>query len=104
MSRLSDAKRHAMRGERSTGGFISRYLSWMRSEGDEGPAASDSLADDIARTFSTDEGLRVLILLEKAVLLSSLPDGSDDRALRETNAVRNFVLEIRRYVTHGAQR
>lgn len=101
--RHRDRKIAQMRGERSSPGFIGKYLAWMRSEAEDGPVAADSLEDDISRTFSTDEGLRVLILLEKAALLSSVPDGSDDRALREANAVRNFVLEIRRLVTHGAQ-
>lgn len=90
-----------MRGERSSPGFIGRYLAWISGDGEDGPAASETLQQDIATVFSTDEGLRVLILMEKAVILSSVPDGSDDRALRENNAVRNFVLEIRRYVTHG---
>ena len=93
-----------MRGERSSAGYISRYLAWMQNEGEDGPAAAESLMGDIADTFKSDEGLRVLILLEKATLLSSVPDGSDDCALREANAVRNFVLELRRYVTHGGNR
>tara|TARA_R110000796_G_scaffold15155_3_gene48693 strand:+ start:329 stop:637 length:309 start_codon:yes stop_codon:yes gene_type:complete len=101
--RHSDRKKQAMAGERSSIGSIGRYLAWMRNEGDDGPGAAESLENDIAKVFSTDEGLRVLILMEKAILLSSVPDGADDRALRETNAVRNFVLEIRRYVTHGGR-
>lgn len=102
--KLSDRKRLRMAGERSSAGFIGRYLAWMRSEGEEGPVAAESLEADVAEVFGTDAGLRVLFLMEKSVLFSSVPDGSDDRALREKNAVSNFVLEIRRYVTHGRKR
>lgn len=102
--RAAEKKRAQMRNERSAPGRIASYLGWMNKEGGkEGPAASESLAADIAATFSTPEGLRTLIMLEKATLLSSVPDGADDRALRESNAVRNFVLEIRRYVAHGGR-
>jgi len=101
--RLSERKKQSMRGERSGSGFIGRYLAWMRNDVDDGPAAAEGLISDVEKAFTTEEGLRVLILMEKAVLLSSVPDGSDDRALREVNAVRNFVLEIRRIVTNGGK-
>lgn len=93
-----DKVRQRFANEFSKPGFIGRYLSYMRSENSEG---AETLEADIVETFTTDEGLRVLIMLEKAVLLSSIPDGADDRALREKNAVANFVLEIRRLVAHG---
>jgi hypothetical protein len=98
MSREKVRKR--VRDEFSSPGFVGRYLAWMRAENPEG---AETLEADIVETFTTDEGVRVLIMLEKAVLLSSLPDGSDDRALREKNAVANFVLEIRRIVAHGGR-
>lgn len=93
-----DKARARVANEFSSPGFIGRYLAAMRKENPEG---SEMLEADIVETFTTDEGLRVLLMLEKAVLLSSVPDGSDDRALREKNAVANFVLEIRRLVAHG---
>lgn len=102
--RNSDLAKKQMRGERSSVGFIGKYLAWMSLQGEEGPPSAEGLEADLAKTFTTPEGLRVLKLLEKSVLFSSIPDGSDDRALREKNAVSNFVLEIRRYVTHGAVR
>lgn len=99
---LSDRKKSRMRDEQSVPGFISRYLAFVSANGGkEGPEMSEGLARDVAETFSTAEGLRVLIMLEKSTLLCSVPDGADDRALREANAVRNFVLELRRYVAHG---
>lgn len=101
---LRDRKRAQMKAERSESGFLGQYLAWLRNEGEDGPAASENLEADIADVFATPEGLRVLILFERAVLLSSVPDGSDDRALRESNAVRNFVFEIRRYAAHGRHR
>jgi len=79
-------------------GFLSEYLNWMRSEN---PRGSDTLEADIIETFTSKEGLRVLKLFEKAILYRPIPDGSEDRALRESNAVRNFVLEIRRIVSNG---
>lgn len=102
MDRLIDRKRARMREERSVSGRLASYLSWVSSEGGkDGPDLREKLEADLIETFSTEAGLRTLILLEKALLLSSVPDGADDRALREANAVRNFVLEIRRYVANG---
>lgn len=89
---------NSMKSEMSSSGRIANYLAWMRAEN---PQGAQSLEDDIAKTFTTDEGLRVLLLFENSILKSELPNGSDDRALREHNAVRNFVLEIRRIVAHG---
>ncbi len=77
------------------------YLHHMRSAGEEGAEIVEALEADLIETFSTESGLRCLKLFEKAVLLSSQPNGCSDGALRETNAVRNFVLNIRRIVAHG---
>lgn len=93
-----DKKLAAMRLDRSSSSFVGKYLAWMRNED---PGAAEGLMADVVKTFTTEEGLRVLILLEKSTLQMSVPDGADDRALREANAVRNFVLEIRRIVAHG---
>ena len=77
---------------------LSHYLNWVRGQDAE---AAQGLEADIMEAFSTDAGLRVLKLFEKSVLLVGQPSNSTDGALREMNAVRNFVLEIRRYVANG---
>lgn len=77
--------------------MLGGYLAEMDRRNPEG---ADQLRADLAETFNTDEGLRVLILFENAVLKSALPNGSSDSALREANAVRNFVLEIRRIIAN----
>lgn len=77
--------------------MLGGYLAEMDRRNPEG---ADALRADLAEVFNTDEGLRVLILFENAVLKSALPNGSSDSALRESNAVRNFVLEIRRIVAN----
>lgn len=98
--RLSDVKRK-IGGEQHAHSHLGAYLNWMRSDGDEGAAKAESLTADLIETFGTDEGLRTLILFEKAVLMAAVPNGAPDGALREINAVRNFVLEIRRLVANG---
>ena len=80
---------------------ITEYLNWMRSQGDEGAEAADLLHADIQETFKSETGLRVLILMEKSVNNRVLPDGSSEGALREHNAIRNFVHDLRRNVAHG---
>lgn len=87
-----------MRKERPVRSGLSDYLHWMREENPEG---AEALEDDLRTVFRTEEGLRVLKLLEKSTLYQGIPNGSPDSALRESNAVRNFILEIRRYVAHG---
>lgn len=77
--------------------MIGPYLAEMDRRNPEG---ADALRADLAEVFNTDEGVRVLILLENACLKSALPNGSPDSALREANAVRNFVLEIRRIIAN----
>ncbi len=74
------------------------YLNWVRAED---PKSADSLEADLIETFSGEAGLRVLKLLEKSTLLLGIPNGASDSALREANAVRNFVLEIRRIVANA---
>lgn len=102
MSRSDIAKRvqRQMRNERPALSPLGDYLNWMRNQGKEGAESAEVLSADIIETFTTDEGLRVLKLFEKAVLQVGQPNGSSDSALRELNAVRNFVLEIRRIVAH----
>lgn len=78
--------------------MLGTYLRWMRSENPQGAA---SLEADLAEVFSTDAGVRVMIMLEKSTLLAGVSNGASDSALREANAVRNFVLEIRRLVSNG---
>lgn len=77
--------------------MLGAYLAEMQRRNPEG---ADLLMADLAATFSTEEGVRVLILLENAILKSALPNGSSDSALREANALRNFVLEIRRIIAN----
>lgn len=87
-----------MRQEAPVQSYLSAHLNWMRGENPEG---AEQLHADIIETFTTEKGLRVLKLMEKSVLYAGAPNGSSDGALREMNAVRNFVLEIRRLVSHG---
>ncbi len=87
-----------MREEGPVQSYLAAHLNWMRDENADG---AEQLHADIIETFTTDAGLRVLKLMEKSVLFAGAPNGSSDSALREMNAVRNFVLEIRRLVSHG---
>jgi hypothetical protein len=77
---------------------LSAYLDWMRQEH---PDEAEGLEADIAEAFTTETGLRVLKLLEKSVLKVAQPNGASDGALREMNAVRNFVLDIERIVSNA---
>jgi hypothetical protein len=83
---------------------LGAHLNFLRSESEEGAEIAEELTDDIVSTFTTESGLKVLMLFEKSVLLSGAKNGAPDSALREMNAVRNFVLEIRRIVANGRQR
>lgn len=78
--------------------MLGYYLAEMMTKNPDG---ANAIMADIAETFSTDEGLRVLILFENSVLKCALPNGSSDSALREANALRNFVLEIMRIVSNA---
>jgi hypothetical protein len=86
-----------MRMDRPAHSLLTGYIGFVRSQD---PEAAQRLEADLVETFTTDEGLRVLKLFEKAVLLTGVQNGTPDSALREMNAVRNFVLEIRRLVSH----
>lgn len=79
-------------------GFITEYLAAMRQANPEG---ADLLEADLVEILSSEKGLRVLKLLENSVLLRSIPVEASGRALRSHNAVRQFVLEIRRIVAHA---
>lgn len=97
----SRAKAQYLQGmtqERGAHSFLGKYLAWMGSENPEG---ADELRDVLHSVFTTDDGLKALIFMERSVLYVGVPDGAPDGALRELNAVRNFVLEIRRIVSHG---
>lgn len=87
-----------MQGDRPVQSYLTAHLAWMRAENPEG---AEKLSADIAKTFTTEEGLRVMKLMEKSVLFAGVQNGASDSALREINAVRNFVLEIRRIVSNG---
>lgn len=91
------AARERMQMDPPGNSMLGAYLAEMDRRNPDG---ADLLRADLAETFNTDEGLRVLILFENAVLKSALPNGSPDSALREANAVRNFVLEIRRIIAN----
>ena len=88
----------SMQGEAPVQSYISAHLNWMRGENPDG---AENLHADIMETFTSEGGLRVLKLMEKSVLFAGVPNGAPDSALREINAVRNFVLEIRRLVSNG---
>ena len=93
-----DKMQKDLQKELPSNGFLHLYLNMMRNENAEG---AEELMADVIDIFSTEEGLRVLKLFEKSVLHTGVPNGSSDGALRELNAVRNFVLEIRNIVAHG---
>lgn len=80
---------------------LGAYLNHWRGEGPEGAQYAETLEADLIETFTSESGLRVLRLFEKSILLSSQPNGAPEGALRETNAVRNFVLELRRIVSNA---
>lgn len=99
MNNLAKARMMAeMKQEAPVQAHIGTYLNWLRAEN---AAGADSLEADIVETFTTETGLRVLKLMEKSVLYAGVPNGAPESALREVNAVRNFVLEIRRLVSNG---
>lgn len=102
MRKPKDAARSAMlkdmRREAPVMSMLDVYLNWLRSED---PAVSDALEADLIDIFTSEEGLRVLKMLEKAVIFAGIPNGAAEGALREANAVRNFVLNIRRIVGNG---
>lgn len=79
---------------------LGEYLTHLRSSGPDGAQMADALEADLIETFQSESGLRVLKLFEKSVLLRAVPNGCGDGALRENNAVRNFVLEIRRLASN----
>lgn len=87
-----------MQREKNPRSELTRYLSYRHSEW---PEEADALMTDLVELFSSEKGLRVLLLLTKATVEMSVANGADERALRENNAVRNFVLDIRRIVAHG---
>ncbi len=87
-----------MQREKSSPSELTRYLAFIRQEY---PEEAEQLEADLIQLFTSELGVKVLILLTKATVEMSVPNGADDRALREINAVRNFVLDIRRIVAHG---
>lgn len=89
------------RDPRAPGSPIDAYLHDLHSMGQGGAEIVEQLVADLIETFSTESGLKTLILLEKSVLYAALPAGSPDGALRELNAQRNLVLAIRRLVANG---
>ncbi len=79
-------------------GTISHMLANL-AKVDQKSAAEFEVA--LIEALNTPDGAKVLILLEKAVLLSQPPLGVDDRALREIHGQRHLVAEIKRIATHG---
>ena len=80
---------------------VGHYLNSLRGMGQEQAESADLMVADLIETFTTESGLRVLLMLEKSVLHVALPPGSSEGALREINAQRNLVLELRRLVAYG---
>lgn len=97
----ADRFKAEMRAEMVGRSHIDDYLTFLRRNGDDGAEMAASLEADLIEAFSTEAGLRVLKLFEKSVLHNAHPNGSSDCALREMNAVRNFVLNLRRIVANG---
>lgn len=67
----------------------------------DSPELAERYYADIHACFASEAGVRVMELLEKAVLINPAPPGSSDRALREQNGQRLLIAEIRRIVKHG---
>ena len=82
-------------------GALSGYIAELSNIS---PDLSDQALEITHNALTSDNGLKLLKLLENSILLSSPPNGVSDSALREMNAVRNFVLELRRLATNGPQR
>lgn len=101
MAKPAERKIDDMQLEIGKPSYIGKYLAALR---DNNPDGAEQLARDIYDIFSTEQGLRVLILFEKAVLHLGMPEGADPRALQEWNGARNFNLELRRLVAHGRRR
>lgn len=80
---------------------ITAYLNHLRGEGPDGVEMAEELTAIMVDLFQTENGIKFLIMLEKAVLLSGISNGMSDSALRERNAVRNFVLNLRSIVANG---
>lgn len=98
MSKQFDAMRSRVDREYSPPGRLNEYLAQLRLDNPEG---AESLMDDLKKTFSTEEGLRVLLLFEKSIFFRANPVECSDRALQHDNSLRNFHLELRRLITHG---
>lgn len=94
----NEAFLHDMRRDAFGASYLTSYLAELSQKDQRG---ADDLLACVVTLFRTDDGLMVLKLMEKAVLHAAVPMGAGDSALREFNAVRNFVLEIRRLVANG---
>lgn len=89
-----------MRNDRIVLSPLSEYLTHVETvPGAEKTA--DQLRAIIADTFTSEIGIKALMLFEKAALNAVVPNGGSESALRETNAVRNFVADIRRIVSNA---
>ena len=77
---------------------LTSFLAYLR---EDSPELADRYFADIHACFTTEAGVRVMELLEKAVLLTPEPPGCSDRALREKNGQRLLIAEIRRIVKHS---
>ena len=80
---------------------LTAHLNYIGSTGDDGADLAEDMRDTVRRLFATDDVLKVLMLLERSVLVSSVPNGAPESALREMNATRNFVLDLRRIASNG---
>lgn len=77
---------------------ISLFLAKMA---EDQPKEAELLRQDIQQIFGTEQGARVLILLKNAVLMASLPAEASDRALREHNAQKTLINDLRRIVANA---
>ncbi len=75
--------------------------SFLAHLSENSPEIAERYYADIHQCFASDAGVRVMELLEKAVLINPAPPGSSDRALREQNGQRLLIAEIRRIVKHS---
>lgn len=77
---------------------LSAHLAHLQAKNPKGAAQIRAIIIDL---FTSDNGLKFMNLLDIAVLQISLEPGVSDSALRELNAQRNFVNDLRRIIAYG---
>lgn len=77
---------------------ISAYLAQLRVENPDG---ADKIVAGMIDIFTSENGRKFMNLLDISILQISLNPEVSDRALREHNAHRNLVNDLRRIISNG---